>query len=85
MRFLLHRRVKFVPCYHLHDEQVSSKTDIESKINIKNSLKTTNFYDIITSDWYSFLLKDSWNKNHPLHLPRCYLSCGDFNKRKVIK
>ena len=76
---------KVWPCCHLHDEQVSGKTDIETKINIKNSLKTTNFYDIITSEWYDFLLKDSWNKNHPLHLPRCYLSCGDFNKRKVIK
>ena len=43
------------------------------------------FYDIIKSDWYEKTLIESWEKTHHLHLPRCYLSCGDFAKRKVIK
>ena len=73
------------PCCHLQDEQVSGKTDILTKIGLENDLRTTKFYDIIQSDWYEKTLIDSWNKTHPLHLPRCYLSCGDFAKRKVIK
>tara|TARA_B100000131_G_scaffold322084_1_gene374848 strand:- start:4557 stop:5522 length:966 start_codon:yes stop_codon:yes gene_type:complete len=76
---------KVWPCCHLQDEQVSGKTDIIKKIGLNNDLKKTNFYDIISSEWYSELLENSWNKNHPLHLSRCYLSCGDFAKRKVIK
>ena len=73
------------PCCHFHDEQVSGKTDILTTIGLKNDLRTSKFYDIIQSEWYDKILIDSWNKSHPLHLARCYLSCGDFAKRKVIK
>ena len=73
------------PCCHLQDEQVSGKTDIIKKIGLENDLNTRTFYDIIRSDWYKKTLIESWEKTHPLHLPRCYLSCGDFAKRKVIK
>ena len=73
------------PCCHLQDEQVSGKTDIIKKIGLENDLKTHSFYDIIKSDWYEKTLIESWEKTHHLHLPRCYLSCGDFAKRKVIK
>ena len=76
---------KIWPCCHLHDEQVSGKTDILAKIGIQNDLNKSKFYDIITSEWYENILMESWMKTHPLHLPRCYLSCGDFAKRKVIK
>ena len=76
---------KVWPCCHLQDEQVSGKTNIIEKIGLKNDLKKSSFYDIIHSDWYAKTLEDSWNKSHPLHLPRCYLSCGDFAKRKVLK
>ena len=76
---------KVWPCCHLQDEQVSGKMNIIEKIGLKNDLKETSFYEIIRSDWYSKILEDSWNKSHPLHLPRCYLSCCDFAKRKVIK
>ena len=41
--------------------------------------------DIIESDWFKNELEASWNKKHPLHLPRCYLTCGDGGKRAVIK
>lgn len=73
------------PCCHLQDEQVSGKTDILKKVGLKNSLISEDFYSIISSDWYERELYQSWTKQHPLHLPRCYLSCGDFAKRKVIK
>ena len=76
---------KIWPCCHLHDEQVSYKTDIIKKINLKNDLNEHKLYDILKSDWYQKTLEDSWNKNHPLHLPRCYLTCGDNGKRIVVK
>ena len=47
------------PCCHLQDEQVSGKTDIISKINLKNDLKTNTFYDIIKSEWYEKILIES--------------------------
>ncbi len=73
------------PCCHLHDEQLSENVDIISKLNLKNDLKTNNFYNILSSSWYQKTLRESWNKNHPLHLSRCYLTCGDGGKRKVLK
>jgi hypothetical protein len=73
------------PCCHLQDEQVSGKTDILTKVGLENDLRKTKFYDIIQSEWYEKTLIDSWEKFHPMHLPRCYLTCGDYAKRKVIK
>ncbi len=73
------------PCCHLQDEQVSGKTDILKRVGLENDLRQTKFYDIIQSEWYEKTLAESWEKSHPLHLPRCYLSCGDYAKRKVIK
>ena len=55
------------------------------ELGLENDLKTHSFYDIIKSDWYEKTLIESWEKTHHLHLSRCYLSCGDFAKRKVIK
>jgi hypothetical protein len=73
------------PCCHLQDEQVSGKTNLVKKLGLKNDLKKTSLHNIITSPWYERILIESWDKKHPDHLPRCYLSCGDFAKRKVIK
>lgn len=73
------------PCCHLHDEQVSRKTDIIKMLNLDNNLNDKKFLDILNSEWYTNILEESWNKNHKYHLPRCYLTCGDNGKRKVIK
>lgn len=73
------------PCCHLHDEQVSGEMDILTKVGIENDLNKKSFYDIVKSKWYRTTLEQSWEKSHPLHLPRCYITCGDFAKRKVIK
>ena len=78
------------PCCHLYDEQVSNKTkDIENLFtNIGhnfNNLKKHSIEEILESEWYKTTLKESWNNMHPLHIPRCYLTCGDDGKRAVIK
>ena len=78
------------PCCHLYDESIAHKTD-----DIKglyghighdfNDLTKYNITDILDSRWYKSELEASWDKMHPLHLPRCYLTCGDNGKRAVIK
>jgi len=78
------------PCCHLYDEQVANKTkDIENLFtNIGhnfNNLKKHSIEEILESEWYKTTLKESWNNMHPLHIPRCYLTCGDDGKRAVIK
>ena len=72
------------------DESIAHKTD-----DIKglyghighdfNDLTKYNITDILDSRWYKSELEASWDKMHPLHLPRCYLTCGDNGKRAVIK
>ena len=81
---------KLWPCCHLHDEFVAEKTNDMNKIlNYNgrdfNNLEKRSINEIIDSIWYKDLLEKSWNKNHPLHLPRCFLACGDNGKRAVIK
>jgi organic radical activating enzyme len=81
---------KLWPCCHLHDEYVAKKTnDMENLLNNNgrnfNNLEKRSIEEIINSKWYKTTLEESWNKKHPLHLPRCYLACGDAGKRAVIK
>ena len=73
------------PCCHLHDEYVYNNSKILKKLKIKNDLNNNNFYDIINSEWFLKILEMSWDKTHPSHLSRCYLSCGDDGKRRVKK
>ena len=78
------------PCCHLYDEEVSNKTDsikhlYETVGHDFNDLQKYSIEKILSSDWYDKTLQESWNKFHPNHLPRCYLTCGDNGKRAVIK
>tara|TARA_A100001037_G_scaffold55112_1_gene47401 strand:+ start:4028 stop:5014 length:987 start_codon:yes stop_codon:yes gene_type:complete len=78
------------PCCHLYDEDVARKNDsmkhlYENVGHDFNDLSKYSISDILSSEWYEKTLEESWNKFHPLHLPRCYLTCGDNGKRAVIK
>ena len=78
------------PCCHLYDEHVADKhSSIRTLLNSqgsdfnllsKNKLKT-----ILSHEWYVNLLEKSWDKKHELNLPRCYIACGDYGKRAVVK
>ena len=50
-----------------------------------NSLYHNSLMSILNNEWYNTILEESWNKNHELNLPRCYLACGDNGKREVVK
>lgn len=81
---------KLWPCCHLQDEYVAKARPYVKTIMKKygqdfNDLNKNKMADILNSEWYSSTLEESWNKNHALHQPRCYLSCGDGGKRAVIK
>jgi molybdenum cofactor biosynthesis enzyme MoaA len=78
------------PCCHLYDEDVAQKNNtmkhlFESVGHNFNDLNKHSIKDILSSEWYKKTLEESWNKFHPMHLPRCYLTCGDDGKRAVIK
>ena len=78
------------PCCHLYDESVAHKNNDIDHLYEKighdfNDLTKRSINDIIESNWYKNELEASWNKMHPMHLPRCYLTCGDNGKRAVIK
>ena len=81
---------KLWPCCHLHDEYVAQKTqDMQKILNYNgrdfNNLEKRSIEEITNSVWCKTLLEESWNKKHSLHIPRCYLACGDAGKRAVIK
>ena len=78
------------PCCHLYDESVAQKNNTIPNLydNLGhefNDLNKKSIFDILNSEWYEKTLEESWNKFHSLHLPRCYLTCGDNGKRAVIK
>ncbi len=78
------------PCCHLYDESVAQKTNdikhlYENIGHDFNDLTKRSINDIIEGKWFKNELAASCNKTHPLHLPRCYLTCGDEGKRAVIK
>lgn len=78
------------PCCHLYDEEVAQKNEsiphlYEHVGHDFNDLNKHSISDILSSEWYEKTLEESWDKFHSIHLPRCYLTCGDNGKRAVIK
>ena len=78
------------PCCHLYDEDVDQKDNsikhlYENVGHDFNDLNKHSINEILSSEWYENILEESWNKYHPMHLPRCYLTCGDNGKRAVKK
>jgi hypothetical protein len=81
---------KLWPCCHLYDEDVARKTDEIQKLFDNNGedfndLNKKSIQEILSSEWYEKTLEESWDKFHSMHIPRCYLTCGDNGKRAVIK
>lgn len=69
------------PCCYLYDEYVKKGVP-QSKIY---SLKDNRLSDILKDPWFNGYIEETFDKNHPLNMPRCWKSCGDKGKRKNQK
>lgn len=78
------------PCCFFWDSAVVNKnnflnTFIDYNSNW-NNLENNNIEDILQHEYFSKILEQSWNPEHPLHVPRCIVTCGNNaayqNKRK---
>ena len=71
------------PCCFLSDWQVKGKEQINEKLaeygDGWNSLKNKSINEILAHPWFDKILGESWNPEHPKHLPRCIRTCA-YNK-----
>lgn len=71
------------PCCYLYAEatsKLSFKKIYEKYGKNFNNLNDYDLHTILNHTWFANI-KSSWNINHPDHLSRCYMSCGDCGKR----
>lgn len=68
------------PCCFLWDSYFKNKDDIKEKLNKYpkswNSLKTHSIEAVMSQQWFSKTLEESWNLKHQMHLNRCILTCA---------
>jgi hypothetical protein len=48
-----------------------------------NSLEHHTVDEILSHEWFTTILKESFHEDHPMHLSKCTRSCGDGGKRKT--
>lgn len=74
------------PCCYLYDNNWYKRDDMLEKFSKYNSNWNNSFnhdiQDILDHEWFSQILKDSWNENHPMFLSRCQKSCSHFGKKQ---
>ena len=68
------------PCCFLSDWYGKGKEQIREKLTEYgdgwNSLKDKNINEILSHPWFEKILADSWDPDHPKHLPRCIRTCA---------
>ena len=74
------------PCCYLYDNNWYKRDDMVEKFskydpNWNDSLKH-DIQDILDHEWFSQILKDSWDENHSMFLSRCQKSCSHFGKKQ---
>ena len=58
-------------------------TEKFSKYEAKwNDTLTYDIQNILNHKWFSQILENSWNTNHPMFLSRCQKSCSRFGKKQ---
>lgn len=69
------------PCCYLYDEYVTKGLP-QSKVF---SLKEQSLVDILDDPWFNGYIEQTFDKDHPQNMPRCWKSCGDKGIRKNQK
>jgi molybdenum cofactor biosynthesis enzyme MoaA len=71
------------PCCFLWDNAFKNKENINEKLGIFeegwNDLRKHSIDEIMAHPWFSKILGDSWDPDHPLHFSRCIRTCA-YNK-----
>ena len=74
------------PCCYLYDNnwyQRDNMIEKFSKYETKwNDTLTYDIQNILNHKWFSQILENSWNTNHPMFLSRCQKSCSRFGKKQ---
>lgn len=68
------------PCCFLYDSAFKNKESINDKYSIYpsdwNDLNTYTIQEILSTPYYQQTLRDSWDPQHSLHMPRCIRTCA---------
>lgn len=66
------------PCCFLWSESVEKRSieKLNKYENGWNSLKLHSIDEILQHPWYRGELEESWDPDHPMHIPRCITNCG---------
>ena len=66
------------PCCFLWTEKISAGSikQLNKYEPDWNSLKLHSIDEILQHPWYQGELEESWEPNHPMHIPRCMINCG---------
>jgi hypothetical protein len=71
------------PCCFLWDSAFKNKENINDKLGIFeegwNDLRKHSIDEIMAHPWFTKILGDSWDPDHPLHFARCVRTCA-YNK-----
>jgi len=77
---------KVWPCCYFGNETANEKSVIKNKIgnafgNKWNDIKQKSIEEILSHEYFNIILEESWQMDHPLHIPTCYKYCGDNGRR----
>ena len=73
---------KVWPCCYFGNETANEKSIIKNKIgatfgNNWNDIKQKSIDEILSHEYFTTLLEESWQIDNLLHIPTCYKYCGD--------
>ena len=72
------------PCCYLYDEHMV-KGGVPQMKDFENNIHEKPLGQIMKDPWLRGRIAETFDKNHPLNMPRCWLTCGDKGKRQTQK
>lgn len=71
------------PCCYLFDEHF--KKGVPQMKDFKNNINEKHLGLILKDPWLNGRIEKTFDKSHPLNMPRCWYTCGDKGKRQNQK